>query len=979
MTGVCRSWVGWLVLLVAAPAVRAQMPGDLPRYDLHVTFDTTNHCAKLRERVTWTNRCARPATELTFSIFPLYKTPEKEVPLLAKTVEVLRATPSESLITESAGSLPTARLPDGRPLPVLQQPENVTAVVVPLLKPVAKGESVTVELEYEIKLPNKQGRWGHWQGVSFLVHWHPFLAVYDETGWHPPPFIPWHQPFFTEAGQYTATIRLPKGQVLAAPSAVLEERECEPGWRDVVLAPAVLRDFALIASDRFQVMESNSAGVQLRMVYLPEHADYARRLLRIASETMPVYCQWFGPYPYPQFTVCESYFPWNGNECAGLVMLDHRVFQMPTMGEPYADQLLSHEMAHQWWYNLVGTHGYAEPFMDEGPATYFAHRLMDRKHGKNNELIRFPRQLNWLPNIRRENYRYGTWYSAVRRNEAGPAAQAIDKYSHVYDLFSGAYDRGSRVFMMIEDRLGEAAFIDFVRTLIRKYSFRILRVSDFQRELEEYTGRSWEPFFREWVYGRGLSDWQVDDVKVKEGEGGTQVDVVLSQRREIDEATVLGFKLTGADGYAVRVPVSPLAPPLHLDEPHADVTPLGDHKVRVSVRLPGPPEQVTVDPDQVLPDADPTNNHWRPNIHWRLTPLYTQVDEADIVNDYDRWVVQAGPYVYASAAREPWYTRALLAGFRIGAVRSAEFAGGTFVAYRSDFRDFVVGADGYWDHLPFPKTQFGFHVEKRIGGPIGEDGPNDVARAVLWGRYVFSYTAATYLNPMKYVEVFGTYYDNANPFARNPTPGAIRPDHTSLAGVHYSLNYLTPYWDPEAGIRFDATYSGGTVDLDRERVTNRVDGQFTFVKTPPDWTGPIANTRLAVRFAGAAAWPNEGLYYGLGGSTLFRGFDLSEKQGSMFWLGNVEWRIPVVRHLDWDVCDHLAGLRGVYFAAFYDVGSIYAAGQQVGDVNHAIGAGLRWDIAWFSFLERSMLRLDVAKTVGQSTPIQVWVGVMHTY
>ena len=86
----------------------------------------------------------------------------------------------------------------------------------------------------------------------------------------------------------------------------------------------------------------------------------------------------------------------------------------------------------------------------------------------------------------------------------------MEEFGHVVNLFSRAYDRGSKVVGMIEDRLGETATFDFIRLVYRKYYFRILRVADFQRELEEYTGQSWDEFFQHWVYGKGLTDWKVE-------------------------------------------------------------------------------------------------------------------------------------------------------------------------------------------------------------------------------------------------------------------------------------------------------------------------------------------------------------------------------------------------------------------------------------------------------------------------------------
>jgi hypothetical protein len=81
----------------------------------------------------------------------------------------------------------------------------------------------------------------------------------------------------------------------------------------------------------------------------------------------------------------------------------------------------------------------------------------------------------------------------------------------------------------------------------------------------------------------------------------------------------------------------------------------------------------------------------------------------------------------------------------------------------------------------------------------------------------------------------------------------------------------------------------------------------------------------------------------------------------------------------WDVCDHIASVRNVYLAPFYDVGNSYVDGRQLGDVAHAFGLGLRVDVTWLGLIERTMLRLDVAKTVNEASPWQVWVGVQHPF
>jgi hemolysin activation/secretion protein len=141
----------------------------------------------------------------------------------------------------------------------------------------------------------------------------------------------------------------------------------------------------------------------------------------------------------------------------------------------------------------------------------------------------------------------------------------------------------------------------------------------------------------------------------------------------------------------------------------------------------------------------------------------------------------------------------------------------------------------------------------------------------------------------------------------------------------------------------------------------------------------LKESRFAFRLGGAVGLPEEGTFFTLGGGDRFRGFDLRERQGSATWVGSVEWRLPLTQNVCWDLCDHVATVRNVYLAPFYDIGDAYVNDQSLGPVAHAFGVGLRVDVTWLSLIERTMLRVDVAKTVNQATPWQVWFGIQHPF
>jgi hypothetical protein len=1017
-------------LLCLATPVCAQ-PKDLPRYDLDIVLDTSAHLVTVREVVTWTNTSSVPVKEIVFNAHAHYAIPDKDIGFLAKTAELLRMSPKESMnfngpalaiqsvrTSDPKYALPAEKRERPRTVVLAQSqdsstqfsftPDNATALSVPLGTELQSGESVTLALTFRLNLPQKKGRWGQWNGITALAQWLPVIAVHDSVkGWQPMPFIPWHQPFHNEAGHYNVKVKLPSDQKLAASSSVRKETEFQDGWKEIEFEPVCVRDFALVASARFQEWTGEADGIKVRCLALPEHGFHAKSLLDTAVQSIPVYNQWFGRYPYPQFTIVEASLGWVGNECGGLVIIDDRMFNMPHIAKRYPVYLLQHELAHQWWYNVVGTNGYCETWMDEGLATYFSHRLADRTCGRNTELLDYPRGLRWLPNIHRDDLRNFGMVGAWKRGEAHPTVQNLPEYKHLGNLTAATYDRGSKVIGLIEQRLGEPAFEKFIQGIYQKYQFRILRVADFQRELEEYTKHSWDDFFRHWVHGSGQCDWTIERVEIddkkpsvfhlnpmrKHGRDPVCLTVYLKQQGAFNEPTTLGIRLQDGNDYQIRVPIHPDAPVLELEQVHAFVTSIASESggkaqatVKVEISLPSEPLQISVDPDHLLLDEWPTNNHWKRHFRWRLTPLYTMLDEVDVTNAYDRWNINTGSWFYFSSYNDPWYTKSLMGGFRAGLFRTQELNAGAFLAYRTNDRNFIAGADMFWDHALHPNLQFGMSFEKSLATVSNADIPT--SRGVFFARYVLMYGSALYLPPFEYVEGFGVVQNRCLPDPKEPTPGAdLFRDRTAL-GLHYHKNLMTPYWDAEGGYTFDATYQYGLPIFGNDRYFHQVYGQFAVVKGMSkvnDWFGHgpvrdwLADTRWAFRIGGAAALPNDGQFFALGGGDNFRGFELNERQGSMLFVGSVEWRVPLCTNASFDFIDHIGGVRNIYLAPFYDVGNAYVNGKQLGPIAHAVGAGLRVDVTWLGIIERTTLRFDIAKTVNGSYPLQFWFGIQHPF
>lgn len=936
------------------------IPPGLPEYELAVRIDPRALKVTARERVVFTNRSRTPVSELVFHVYPRYQVPARDQLRLAKTMEVLRLSPEEAMDAAGRRMDVAGVYLRGRPSDFRFDPQDDTILVVPLAEQVPPGGRAVAVIDFTIDLPRKWGRWGHYQGVTFLLNWYPVLAHHDERGWARTPFVPWHQPWYQDAGHYTVNVDLPADQVVASTGRITARQPAAKGWQRLTIRANPARDFALVCSNRFQTWERPAGSTLVRVHGLPEHAANAEKALEYACEVIPLYEKWFGPYCDTEFEIAPSFFGWNGNECSGLVLLDDRVMRLPATGRRYLDHLVTHETCHQWWWNVVGTNGYAETFMDEGLVNCFTALRLDAKYGRNAPLITWPQGLAWLPTIGREDLRLAGYHGWRRKGGDGPIIQDLSSMGNLQTLFSLAYDRGGKVVDMIKNRMGEERFFAFFRGLYRAYAFETLHYEDFKRELIAFDpAGNWPAFFEGWVESHRETDWAVKRVRVDPAARADsevrQVTVELQQHGQLTEPTVVLCRCPDGE---LRVPIWPERGSYEVPGAHVQKQ---DRQWVVTVEAPGAPTQVEIDPDHALLDARPENNRWKPEVAWRLTPFLSPLDLSPQFQAYDRVSVVAGPFV-------DQYARA---GFKTGVQRLNRWQVIGWAGVEPALREAIFGGEATLFHTPARNWATGFFYEEGLYN-FYNDRRHSGGRFFLRKRLLES-SSFIVDDPVFYE----FYYGLGNEF----WPGDDgRPVNTYLGavGARYRQNTQFPYWDPVQGQIFDIAAEYGNALIGSNLDYARVVGQFGFVRKVPESWGVLPNSRFAFRAYAGWSWPDTAPLFRLGGGQRIRALDLTNQEGSSVWLLTVEWRFPLWRDINHDMLDHTLTLRHLYAAAFYDVGQSYLMGQW-GPLVHGPGLGLRWDVILFAFLERATLRLDIAQPIGVRGGPVLWFGINQVF
>ncbi len=963
----------WQIVLVAiatatgpalGQALRPVPPPDLPRYEIDLRLDPGARRVAATERLTFTNRSATPTAELVFHVYPRYRMPEADALLLNKTVEFLRLSPEEAIDAEGNRLTVGSVAVEGAPARYGFDPNDSTILVVTLPRPVGPGETIAAEIAFAIDLPDVWGRWGQHGDITYLVNWYPVLAHHDDRGWERTPFVPWHQPWHQEAGHYTVRADLPAGFEVASSGRVVG-REAGPaaGRQILTIVASPARDFAMVTSPRFRVWQKKAGTVNVRVCAFPEHEANARKALDYACEVIPLYEGWFGPYPDDEFEIAASYFGWNGNECSGLVLLDDRILRLPAAGERYLDHLVTHETCHQWWWNVVGTNGYAETFMDEGLVNSFTATRLDAKYGRNASLITWPRGLGWLPTIGREDLRLSGYYGYKARGNRGASVNDLKSMGDLNTLFSLAYDRGGKVIGMIRNRLGDDRFWDFWRGIYARYAWRTFHYADLRSELIAFDpAGDWGRFLDRWLLDHAETDWAVARVRVEpvagRDDGLRRVSVELEQRGEMVEPTVVQAEGTAG---AIRVPIWPDRGDYEV--PGGRVRRLEGRRWLVEVEAPEAPRQVEVDPDHALLDAVPDNNRWRRRMAVRATPFVTPIDAASQFQPFDRPSLVVGPFV-------DMYARG---GLRATLQRLEKYQLTGWVGVEPALNEIIFGGQATKLHFPGPNWAVGFFYEEGLFN-FYNDSRHSGGRAFLRKRLIE--TSSFLVDDTAFAEV---YYGLGNEF----WPGDDgRPVNAYLGavGARYRINTQFPYWDPVRGWLLDVTgeYGNALVGSDLDYV--RTNAEIAGVHALPEGWGLLSRSRIAARVYAGYGSPDRSPYFRLGGGRRLRALDLSRNLGASVWLVTLEWRMPIWRNIDADLLDHTTTFKNLFGTLFYDVGQSYLDGDW-SPVVHGVGVGLRLDTVLFQFLERATLRLDIAQPVGAGPDRgpNVWFGLNQAF
>ncbi|MBP87433.1 MAG: hypothetical protein CMJ64_12035 [Planctomycetaceae bacterium] len=281
--------------------------------------------------------------------------------------------------------------------------------------------------------------------------------------------------------------------------------------------------FSIVAGE-FDAYEQKWHDVPI-ISYVPKgQMALASRSFEKTPRMMEFFSQRIGmKYPWSKYTqICVDEYQWGGMEHTSATTLN-----MGTLHDERAhldassDGLVAHELAHQWYGDLLTCKDWGEIWLNESFATFF-------------ELLWTEEDLGW-DEATWARYDDLSWYWSEDKKYRRPiVSYQYNEPGKVFD--SHAYPKGGRVLHMLRFVLGEEMFWKAVRHYTARNAHRTVETADFRIAIEEATGQGLNWFFDQWVYHGGHPEFHVDwrwDAATK------MIRVTVKQTQKIDSVTQL--------------------------------------------------------------------------------------------------------------------------------------------------------------------------------------------------------------------------------------------------------------------------------------------------------------------------------------------------------------------------------------------------------------------------------------------------------
>ena len=289
-----------------------------------------------------------------------------------------------------------------------------------------------------------------------------------------------------------------------------------------------------LAAGHFTELRDKWQDVDVMYYVPPGREEDARRAFGRTPEMIAFFSDYLGVhYPWPKYAqVCVNDFLFGGMENTSATTLTVDTLHNARAAIDFSSEpLVSHELAHQWFGDLLTCRDWSEGWLNEGFATYLETLWKQHAHGIDEATLEVVENQDLY--LAEDAGRYRR--PIVTRQWEEPL-EIFDRH---------LYEKGSLVLHMLRRMLGDEPFRAALRHYLEKHRGGAVETRDLARAVEDSSGRNVDRFFDQWVYGAGHPELKVGYAWDADA-GAVRLEIEQTQETLFDVDTAVAVEVGGA-------------------------------------------------------------------------------------------------------------------------------------------------------------------------------------------------------------------------------------------------------------------------------------------------------------------------------------------------------------------------------------------------------------------------------------------------
>ena len=349
----------------------SQLGKDLNNYNITLEVDVNTKQVTAKQTVNYINNTDNILKTIKFHLYPQFfeqGATEKIVP----SIKMNQAYPNG--ISYADFNIDRIKV-ENVDVVVLYESEFDSILCVNLNASLMPKERTNIYIEYSFTLPNCQHRFGYGNNTINLANFYPVACVYENGNFNTQGYNPNGDPFYSDMANYCVNITSAEQYVVAS-TGEKTNIKTEDGKTTTTFNGNMVRDFALVMSDKFEIVSDKTNNTTVEYYYFNDQNP--NKSLQASVDAIKTFSKLFGDYSYSTLAVVETDFVYGGMEYPNLIMISTDIKN----DDDYLNVII-HETAHQWWYGMVGNDEYKYPWLDEALTEYSTILFYDNCEGYN--------------------------------------------------------------------------------------------------------------------------------------------------------------------------------------------------------------------------------------------------------------------------------------------------------------------------------------------------------------------------------------------------------------------------------------------------------------------------------------------------------------------------------------------------------------------------------------------------------------------